>query len=144
MDNMNNQQNYGPVPDSQDGGNKALAVLSYILWIVGLVALLVKKDSPYVKFHSIQGIALAICNLAASAIAGVLGFIIGLIFEIMDAAMGTNGGLVSLATLLSGGIGGLIGLAGFVLMIFGIINAIQGTMKPLPLIGNFIDEKFNK
>lgn len=144
MDNMNNQQNYGPVPDSQDGGNKALAALAYPFWIVGLIGMLVKKDSAYVKFHAIQGIALAIINLAASAVIGVLGVIVMIFLAALDGIMGTNGALSSLGSLLTSGLGGLIWLADIVLVIMGIVNAVQGTMNPLPVIGKIINEKFNK
>lgn len=144
MDNMNNQQNYGPVPDSQDGGNKALAALAYPFWLVGLIAFLVKKDSAYVKFHSIQAMAVAVIGLAVSAVMTVIGAILGVIFGLMDVMLGANGMLGSLATVLSGGIGGILGLGILVLQIIGIINAVQGTMKPLPIIGEKIDSMFNK
>lgn len=37
--------------------NRALAALSY-LWILSVIVLLVKNDSPYVQFHAKQGTAL--------------------------------------------------------------------------------------
>ena len=145
MDNMNNQQYKAPGPDSQDGGNKALAALSYFTWIVALIAFFVKKDdSPFVKFHAIQGIAFTIVKYVVSAIIGALGFILGIIFGIFDSIVGANGGFVSLATLLTSGLGGLVGLGALVFMVLGIVNAVQGTMKPLPLFGQKVDEKFNK
>lgn len=39
--------------------NKVLAALSY-LWIISLVILLVKKDSPFAQFHAKQGLVLFI------------------------------------------------------------------------------------
>ena len=144
MDNMNNQQNYGPVPDSQDGGNKALAALSYPFWIVAVIAFFVKKDeSPYVKFHAIQAIALAIISFVISALVGVLNTILSVIIGIIQASV-DGGGILNLIPMLVGLVGTAAGIAVFVLMIIGLINAIQGTMKPLPLIGEKINEKFNK
>ena len=144
MVNMDKQQNYGPVPDSQDGGNKALAALAYPFWIVGLIGMLVKKDSAYVKFHAIQGMALAAINIILSIIMVIIGIVLGIIVGLIDVALGTNGMLVSLGSVLTSGIGGIVGLVTFVLMILGIINAVQGTMKPLPIIGEKIDGMFNK
>ena len=144
MDNMNNQQNYGPVPDSQNGGNKALAALSYPFWIVAVIAFLVKKDeSPYVKFHAIQGIALAVISFVVSALVGVINTVLTVIVGIIQSAA-DGGGILSLIPMLVGLVGSAFGIAIFVLMIIGLINAIQGTMKPLPLIGEKIDAKFNK
>ncbi len=144
MVNMDNQQNYGPVPDSQDGGNKALAALSYFFLIVGIIALLVKNDSAFVKFHAIQGLALKVIYIIVSAIFGVLGIILAIILGFVDVALGANGVLASLSTFLTSGICGILGLGEFVLVVLGIINAAQGTMKPLPIIGEKIDGMFNK
>ena len=74
----------------------------------------------------------------------IIGIVLGIIVGLIDVALGTNGVLTSLGSVLTSGIGGIVGLATFVLMIFGIINAAQGTMKPLPIIGEKIDGMFNK
>jgi len=57
----------GMVPSADVEKNKALAAVSY-LWIVSLVLLLVKKDSPFVQFHAKQGFVLFIISI-------ILGFI---------------------------------------------------------------------
>lgn len=59
-----------PAPPAGDGGrpgpagdtSKLLAALSYPLWIVGLVAILIDpyKDEKFVKFHAFQAIFLNI------------------------------------------------------------------------------------
>ncbi len=95
--------------------NKVIALLSY-LGILVLVPLLAKKESPYAQFHAKQGLVLLITWIAIGIITVVpiIGWIIGPI-------------------------------ASIVLLIFciiGIINALGGQAKELPLIGQF-GEKFN-
>ena len=93
-------------------GNKLLAAISYI-GILFLVPLLAAKDDAFARFHANQGLVLFIANIAAAIACFILGFIpvIGVI------------------------VAWIIRIALFVLMIFGIINALKGEMKPLPLIG---------
>ena len=94
----------------EDSNDKLFGILSYIgiLWLVGLLA----GKTEFAKFHANQGLVLFIAGIiigAASAIPIVGWFII--------APVG------SIATL--------------VFAIMGIVNAAQGQMKPLPLIGKF-------
>ena len=93
-------------------GNKLLAAISYI-GILFLVPLLAAKDDAFARFHANQGLVLFIANIAAAIAGFILGFIpvIGVI------------------------VAWIIRIALFVLMILGIINALKGEMKPLPLIG---------
>lgn len=96
---------------------KTMAILAYILFIIPLVVEEAKKNK-FAMFHTEQAIVIFIVN------------IIGLI-------LGTIGSFVCI-----GAIFYLINLGAFVLWIMGLINAIQGEVKPLPLIGQFA-EKFN-
>nr|WP_317412163.1 hypothetical protein [uncultured Solibaculum sp.] len=98
-----------------NSNSKLFSVLSYfgILWIIGLVA--APQDS-FVRFHVNQGILLFILEIITS----LAGFILGLIPVIR-----WFGGLVT----------GALGIFAFVLFIMGIVNAVKGRMKPLPLIG---------
>ena len=93
-------------------GNKLLAAISYI-GILFLVPLLAAKDDAFARYHANQGLVLFIANIAAAIVGFILGFIpvIGII------------------------VAWIIRIALFVLMILGIINALKGEMKPLPLIG---------
>ena len=93
-------------------GNKLLAATSYI-GILFLVPLLAAKDDAFARYHANQGLVLFIANIAAAIAGFILGFIpvIGII------------------------VAWIIRIALFVLMILGIINALKGEMKPLPLIG---------
>ena len=96
--------------DAED--NKIMGILAY-LGILFLVPYLAAKESPFAKFHANQGCILFIAYLAA----WVVGFILIFIPYI--------GWIVSYA----------LYLGCFVLMILGIINAVKGEMKELPLIG---------
>ena len=106
--------------ESAGGKNVGMAALCYI-WILVLVPLLTDaKNDPFVKFHIKQGLVL----LIAWIIAGVANWILALIPVI--------GWLIMLVI--------WIGL--FVLWIMGLIAAINGQEKTLPIIGKY-GEKFN-
>ncbi len=103
--------------------NKILSILCYF-GILFLIPYFVKKDSQYIKFHANQGLILFILNIVLGIVSGILGAILG-------AILGDIG--VLLSTLL----GSLISIVTLVLMILGIVNAVTGKMKELPLIGSF-------
>lgn len=90
--------------------NKVMALLAYIGFLF-LVPLLAAKESKFAKFHTNQGIVLFIAELILSivAIIPILGWIVSAV-----------GGIIL-----------------FVLTILGIVNAIQGKAKELPIIGKF-------
>jgi len=91
--------------------NKIWAVIAY-LGILCLIPLLAKKDSPYAQFHAKQGLVLFITGIIVGAVSA-LPFI----------------GWFIVAPL-----GSIFVL---VLAIIGIVNAVQGKTKELPLIGQF-------
>ncbi len=90
--------------------NKILACLSY-LGILFLIPMLAKPNSAFCKFHVNQGLILFIAELILSVVAciPILGWIIT-------------------------GVGGVVL---FVFAIMGIVYALQGKAKELPLIGKF-------
>lgn len=96
-----------PVNDIED--NKLISILCY-LGILLLIPLLVKPDSQFVKYHSNQGLVLLLFTVIVGAVGAIP--IIGWLAAIV-------GGIFS-----------------FVCFIIGIVNAIDGEMKPLPLIGS--------
>lgn len=51
-----------PGGDKDVEENKVMAAISY-LWIVSLIILLVKKESPFAKFHAKQGLILWILSI---------------------------------------------------------------------------------
>lgn len=103
------------------------SVLCYIplLWLIGL---LLDLENPIVKFHINQGIALNIFSFGLNIIIAAITSVLLFLFPAS----------VFITTLLSI----LSGLATFIFMILGIINAIKKELKPLPLIGKiftFVD-----
>lgn len=95
--------------DAQDiENNKVMAVLAYILFFIPLLA---AKDSKFARFHANQGLVLFLGGIIASVVAviPVIGWIVAPI----------------------------AGLVITVLAIIGILNALNGRAKELPVIGKF-------
>ena len=116
MDNLNQQGAY----DSADiEKNKVMAVLAYLGPLV-LVPILAAKDSKFAKFHANQGLILFICSIVYTA---ALFFISFILYSISDYL----GFIVYILR--------LVNVAFLVLAILGIINAINGQAKELPVIG---------
>ena len=100
--------------------NKVMAVLAYI-GILVLVPLFAAKDSKYARFHTNQGLVLAITEFVwtfvTRIIVGVFGYI-----------------NTSVASII-GNVCGLVNILFAVLVIMGIVNAVKGRAKELPVIG---------
>lgn len=88
--------------------NKVMAALAYVFFFIPLLAC---PNDSFAKYHANQGLLLLIVGVAGRFI-GIIPFI---------------GGLLT----------ALLGLATFVLFIMGVINALNGVEKPLPIIGNY-------
>ncbi len=88
--------------------NKLMAVLAYIIFLIPLI---VAKDSRFARFHTNQGLVL---------------FISAIIFSI-----------VAVIPIIGWIIAPIIGILITVLSIIGIINALNGRTKELPIIGKF-------
>ena len=89
--------------------NTGMAVIAYIVFFLPLLT--EAKNDPFVKFHVKQGLVLFIGYIIEMFIwwIPVLGWVIAPLLAILL----------------------------FVLFIIGIMNAINGNEKPLPLIGSF-------
>lgn len=89
--------------------NKIYAVLAYINFLV-LIPIFFAKESKFAKFHANQGLVLFILEIIAIPVLGIIfkGWILGIISAIC-----------------------------LVFVVMGIIYAIQGKAKELPVIGNF-------
>ena len=95
--------------DAQDiEKNKVMALLAYIFFLIPLLA---AKDSKFARFHTNQGLVLFIGAILSSVITviPIIGWIIAPI----------------------------AGLVITVLAIIGILNALNGRAKELPVIGKF-------
>ena len=104
------------IKDAQD--NKAMAVLAYIIFLIPLFA---AKESPFARYHTNQGLVLALTSMA-----------LGIVYSILTTvliAISWRLGLAVSAVLW------LVLLLPLILMVIGIINAVGGRMKPLPIIG---------
>jgi len=103
--------------------NKGMAVVAYLLFFVPLITGDHKK-SPFVKFHTNQGTILFIAVAALWIVYSILASIF-----ISSYSLALIGFIGILSPLFS--------IGTIVFLVIGIINAVQGRMKPLPLIGKF-------
>jgi uncharacterized membrane protein len=103
--------------DIQD--NKVMGILAY-LGILVLVPIFAAKESKFARFHANQGLVLLICAVIWQIVAYILMFILAKI------------GLGFLSIIIS-----LLSVVFLVLIIIGIINAVKGEMKRLPIIGKY-------
>ena len=106
---LNNTADTTSEYDAQDiEKNKVMALLAYIIFLIPLLA---AKDSKFARFHTNQGLVLFLGGIIASVVAviPVIGWIIAPI----------------------------AGLVITVLAVIGIINALNGRAKELPVIGKF-------
>jgi len=95
---------------SMSSDDKGIALLSY-LFLLCLVPLLTKKDSPFVQFHARQGLVLVV--------AWFVNWIIGIV-PVIGWVVAFLGNLL------------LLGLS-----IMGIVNVVQGKKVELPFIGKY-------
>jgi Predicted membrane protein len=114
VQNLNNTSDYTNSFDKADiEQNKAMALLSY-LGILFIIPLLAAPNSKFARFHANQGLVLFIAEIAISIVSGIL-----------------TGILWFLGSLIAS----LCGLIIFIFAILGIVNAVGGKAKELPLIG---------
>ncbi len=101
-------------PDAADvDKNKVFGILAY-LWILWLVPLLAAKESPFARYHTNQGIILFLTGIGAWVVNFILVFI------------PIIGWLIMLC----------VWVCMIALWLIGLIHAIKGECKPLPVIGN--------
>ena len=100
--------------------NKVMAVLAYI-GILVFVPIFAAPESKYARFHACQGLTL---------------LIVGVIYSLIMTAVGVTVGKIDVIGPIITAICGLPGLAILALAICGIVNAVQGRAKELPVIGN--------
>ena len=107
--------------------NKVMAILAYILFFIPLLTGDHKK-SPFVKFHTNQGTVLFIANIIFAIAYSIITGIITSLF-LFSGAWAFFSIIVSVM--------GLLWLVPTALAILGIVNAVKGETKELPVIGKF-------
>ena len=110
-----------PVDAKDAEANKTMALLAYILFFIPLIAG-AHKTSPFVKYHTNQATILWIAAIAYTIVVNIISAILTVVLF----GLGIVGFLLN-----------ILSLAFVVLAILGIMNAINGKMQPLPVIGKF-------
>lgn len=90
--------------------NKAMGIIAYIIFFIPLLA---AKDSLFAKYHANQGLTLLLALIAIN----VIGTLIPVLGWVLIFPLGN--------------------LLIFALAILGIINAANGKLQPLPIIGKY-------
>ncbi|MGI6499160.1 MAG: zinc-ribbon domain-containing protein [Oscillospiraceae bacterium] len=140
-----------PTPDSHDApshgayspedieNSKIYATLAY-LGILFFLPLVATPNSKYGRYHANQGLLLLIASAILGFASWLLHLVIGLIFhkELVYYGIPTgirtlNGFGVFLSVIITLAVVAAIAL----LVIYGMLNAVNGKTKPLPLIGQF-------
>ncbi len=104
--------------DIQDG--KTMAILAYIFFIIPLLA---ARDKKFAMYHTEQAIMLWIAFIIIYIVIWILTFVVGQISS-------------SIACVIS--ILGIIPwIAYLVLWVMGLLNAIGGKIKELPIVGSY-------
>lgn len=91
---------------------KTMAVVAYFIFFIPLL-MDEYKTNKFVMFHTEQATVLFVFNI-----------------------------IITIVATITCGIGGILYVAGLIFLIIGVMNALNGKMQPLPLIGQF-GEKFN-
>ena len=123
-----------PVRDVEE--NKGMAIIAYILFFIPLLTGL-HKTSPYVKYHTNQGIALFSLTVIWSIFYRIIVSIITTFFVSTNPWMKIGGVFMYEYGVLriTSNILGLLWFIPIALCLLGIFNAATGKMKPLPIIG---------
>lgn len=117
LEDMNNTADTTSSYDPADvTKNKGMAILAYFSWLV-LIPIFCAKESRFARFHSNQGLLLAIAETVAGIVFGALRHLplIGWVFAIIF---------------------GAVEIVMFVMLIIGVVNAANGRAKELPVIGS--------
>lgn len=117
--------------DADVQNNKSLAWLSY-LGILLLIPLFARKTSEFCKYHVKQGAVLFCTNIAYMIVTRIILAIIGAVFPGTDYYLfiAPSAVYTVFSTIFS-----LAGIFFLVVSIIGIVNAVKGEKKELPLLG---------
>ncbi len=120
LQNLNNTADTTAEFDKQDiEQNKIMGVFAYLSWLV-LIPIFAAPKSKFARFHANQGLVLAITE--------IVWWIAQIILTVIIYAISYKLGFITKIL-------GLANIAFFVMTIIGILNAINGKAKELPVIG---------
>ncbi len=108
--------------------NKVMALLSYFGFLV-LVPIFAAKQSPFARYHANQGVVLFLALIGYGVADAVVS---GILKAVLARALGLWSVYALCNSVLS-----LLYIAFTVLAVIGIINALNGRAKELPIIGKF-------
>jgi uncharacterized membrane protein len=122
------------------GQNKGMAIIAYVLFFVPLISGGHKK-SPFVKFHTNQGTVLAIAAAGLlivwlalwAIITAILRALVGGLIPSIYVGYRTLTNMARISSVVTPVLVILI----LALLALGILHAVKGTTKPLPVIGKF-------
>lgn len=115
--------------DSKDiSENKGISVLSYIGALV-FIPMFARKKSAFARFHANQGLGLFIVNTAYGVLHGIIMAVLRAVFP-YEFYVGRGPVYGVFSTLFS-----LVWILFAALAILGIMNAVKGKAKPLPITG---------
>lgn len=121
-----------PVSENDVKENKPLAILAYI-GPLALIPYLGWKNSPFAQFHAKQGMNLLLVWVGYAIVALLLGLIrvqtYVHVFGFPVPVMGSPWWVIL--------INWVLGLGIAALAVLGILNAVKGETKPLPIVGKW-------
>lgn len=98
-----------PSPTRDVEENRLVAGLAW-LWVLSVIVLLVKKDSPYVQHHARQGFVLFLASIIVWIALGIFGAFALYLRQLLNFAV-------------------------FVLIVVGFVQAVRGKWWVLPVLG---------
>lgn len=114
--------------------SKVLSLFSY-LGILILIPIFACKDSKFAKFHANQGLKLIILSFVLGLISGLVSFVLNIFLIILGALdMPIITVFFALIMIVIGLVMIVLGLGLSVLEILGIVYAVTGKAKKLPVI----------
>jgi uncharacterized membrane protein len=120
MENTSTRPAVASITEAEIQDGKLMAILAYIIFLVPLLA---ARDKKFAMFHTEQALALIIAWVVI-----YIGFtILSIILSKISSALSCGMGIVSI----------LIWVGYLVLWIMGLINAAQGKLKEIPVIGAY-------
>ncbi len=123
-------ENFNPVPQSaSESEGKTAGIISYITIIGWLIA--------YFAMHKDKKTQIGSYQLRQTLLLHIISFVLGWGGSILFGALVVSTGIFALAYL-----NWIISLGLFVLWIIGLIGAINGEKKPIPLIGEKAQSTF--